>query len=99
MPFIQFSDASGGGNPPQRIASFYRFALVHIQVIGPGSLRLSNGQQVLATPVGNNNQGLTITQADGIKSLWWIGELWGAGAGPCTADIEIMDQGAAPPTT
>lgn len=58
----------------------YRYH-VHIQVLGAGAIRIGQSKSELETPVGGVSQGLVISSADGIVSLWWSGPLYAIGEG------------------
>lgn len=93
---ITFNDneAAGGGPAVQRIFGSLRTpTMVHIQVFGANTLRIAQSRDLLMNPPPGASllNGFQITQADGIKSIWWIGEMWGIGSAPNTlAEIEAM---------
>ncbi len=64
--------------------------MVHVQVYGPGAVRIANDKATLETPLGALNQGLTIVSGDGIVSLEWQGPLWAiANTVGATINVEV----------
>jgi len=93
---IKLSDFDSSGKPAAtRVTQTHgrETVLVHMQVFGPASVRIARSASELMSPGPGSAdmQGLTITQQDGIKSLWWKGELWAIGTGPgTTVDFQIL---------
>lgn len=54
---------------------------VNVQVLGAGAVRLAQSRWELETEIGGQKQGITLSSADGVRGLWWFGELWIIGEG------------------
>jgi hypothetical protein len=82
-------------NGPMLIKRFNAWVMLHIQSTGvgaAGTIRICNEKHALEGPSANNlAQGLKIAPTDGIKSLWWIGELYVIGdTVQASFNIEMM---------
>jgi hypothetical protein len=93
---IAFTDVqSSGVLGVKLLGTWPRWAMVHIQVQGPNTLRISNALNDLTTlgPSGAL-QGLQLTSGStgGVVSLWWIGPMYGIASAPGTL-VEVISLG------
>lgn len=81
--------------PAELIASFDSWTRIHLQVRDANTVYFSRSRPDIETPgPGGLQQGLSVTQADGIVSLPWIGTLYMVGSAPnCAIQIEIFPEG------
>jgi hypothetical protein len=83
------------GNTPRLIKRFNQWVMLHFQGAAAGAagtFRIASEQLTLINPSANNiPQGLKIQLTDGVKSFWWIGELYAVGdTVQASFDLEVM---------
>lgn len=87
-------DIVNAGVPAKKYTTFGNWTRIHVQVRDASTIYLSTGRKELEVPgPGGIQGGLAITQASGIISLVWKGELYIVGSNPQSLyDIETFDE-------
>lgn len=74
---------------PRKVADLARYQNVYVQVLTGINVRISNMEQELREQGFGLDQGITLTSADGLVRLVWLGPLWIVGDG-ALVNVEIV---------
>jgi hypothetical protein len=80
-------------SPVKKFSNFPNWTRIHVQVRDASTIFLATGRNTLEVPgAGGTQGGLAVTQAMGIVSLVWRGDLFISGSNPQSLyDIETFE--------
>lgn len=88
-------ESSQGTRSPKLIGSYRGWVSLKVNVLGNSNIWLARDKETLIQPLAQQQGGLPIAAADGVKEYWWIGDLWAIAAqGGVIANFEPVGDGA-----
>lgn len=88
MPLCTLPDPTLGTGAATLLTRVDKWSMVHLYVQGPNTVMIASKRTDLDAGVG-----LPFIASDGIRSLWWQGEIWAQGSGPGSSIVyEVMQR-------